>query len=164
MQLHANVQAVQDDLDRADARTVPLSLPRSGSCPRPCTPPPRRPPSSASRCGKIANSLIFDADGAPLLVLTSGAHRVDTRRLAAALGLDLTSGPPRNFVREHRPAEDRPARRPIGHPGPVRSLADILPSREVHRTAGLPAVPQADLPTTYAEALRITAGTPADVA
>ncbi len=27
--------------------------------------------------GAIANSLLFDVDGAPLLVLTSGAHRVD---------------------------------------------------------------------------------------
>jgi prolyl-tRNA editing enzyme YbaK/EbsC (Cys-tRNA(Pro) deacylase) len=28
--------------------------------------------------GAIANSLVFAADGDPLLVLTSGAHRVDT--------------------------------------------------------------------------------------
>ena len=28
--------------------------------------------------GAIANSLLFDADGAPVLILTSGAHRVDT--------------------------------------------------------------------------------------
>ncbi|TAL18772.1 MAG: YbaK/EbsC family protein, partial [Frankiales bacterium] len=27
--------------------------------------------------GAIANSLVFTADGEPLLVLTSGAHRVD---------------------------------------------------------------------------------------
>ena len=31
---------------------------------------------SAARLGAIANSLIFNADGAPLLVMTSGAHRV----------------------------------------------------------------------------------------
>ena len=37
--------------------------------------------------GQIANSLIFDADGEPLLVLTSGAHRVDTAKVAAALGV-----------------------------------------------------------------------------
>ena len=37
--------------------------------------------------GAIANSLVFDADGHPVLVLTSGAHRVDTAYLAAALGL-----------------------------------------------------------------------------
>ena len=36
--------------------------------------------------GAIANSLVFDADGAPLLVLASGAHRVDTRKVAALVG------------------------------------------------------------------------------
>ena len=36
--------------------------------------------------GAIANSLVFDADDAPLLVLTSGAHRVDTGKVAALVG------------------------------------------------------------------------------
>ena len=36
--------------------------------------------------GAIANSLVFDADGAPLLVLASGAHRVDTAKVAALVG------------------------------------------------------------------------------
>src|SRR6202011_3742624 len=36
--------------------------------------------------GAIANSLVFDADFAPLLVKTSGAHRVDTARVAALVG------------------------------------------------------------------------------
>lgn len=36
--------------------------------------------------GAIANSLVFSADGAPLLVMTSGAHRVDTARVAALIG------------------------------------------------------------------------------
>ena len=36
--------------------------------------------------GAIANSLVFMADGAPLLVMTSGAHRVDTALLAERLG------------------------------------------------------------------------------
>src|SRR5690625_2838198 len=35
---------------------------------------------------QIANSLIFEADGAPLLVIASGAHRVDTRKVADDLG------------------------------------------------------------------------------
>ena len=37
--------------------------------------------------GAIANSLIFSAGGIPVLVLTSGAHRVDTAWLTARLGL-----------------------------------------------------------------------------
>ncbi|NIR37173.1 MAG: YbaK/EbsC family protein, partial [Actinobacteria bacterium] len=36
--------------------------------------------------GAIANSLVFDADGSPLLVLTSGAHRADLDRLAETVG------------------------------------------------------------------------------
>lgn len=36
--------------------------------------------------GAIANSLVFLADGAPLLVLSSGRHRVDTAGLAKRLG------------------------------------------------------------------------------
>ena len=37
--------------------------------------------------GAIANSLVFSADGAPLLVMTSGAHRVDTAKVAALTGV-----------------------------------------------------------------------------
>ena len=36
--------------------------------------------------GAIANSLVFSADGAPLLVMTSGAHRVDTAKVASLIG------------------------------------------------------------------------------
>ena len=35
--------------------------------------------------GAIANSLVFLADDQPVLVLTSGAHRVDTAHLAAQM-------------------------------------------------------------------------------
>src|SRR5690554_7800544 len=40
--------------------------------------------------GAIANSLVFALDGEPLLVLTSGAHRVDTDWLGHRLGGVLT--------------------------------------------------------------------------
>jgi prolyl-tRNA editing enzyme YbaK/EbsC (Cys-tRNA(Pro) deacylase) len=36
--------------------------------------------------GATANSLVFSADGGPLLVMTSGAHRVDTVKVAALVG------------------------------------------------------------------------------
>jgi prolyl-tRNA editing enzyme YbaK/EbsC (Cys-tRNA(Pro) deacylase) len=36
--------------------------------------------------GAIANSLVFDCDGEPLLVMASGAQRVDTDLLARMLG------------------------------------------------------------------------------
>ena len=41
--------------------------------------------------GAIANSLVFAADGEPLLVMTSGAHRVDTSRVAALVGASVVS-------------------------------------------------------------------------
>lgn len=37
--------------------------------------------------GAIANSLVFTADGHPLLVIPSGAHGVDTRGLERSLGV-----------------------------------------------------------------------------
>jgi Cys-tRNA(Pro) deacylase len=37
---------------------------------------------------QIVKSLVFDADGEPVLALTSGANRVDERKLAAHLGVD----------------------------------------------------------------------------
>ena len=42
--------------------------------------------------GAIANSLIFTLDGEPVLVLTSGAHRVDTAWLGEHLGGRLAAG------------------------------------------------------------------------
>src|SRR6185312_2098454 len=73
--------------------------------------------------GQIANSLIFDADGEPLLVLTSGAHRVDTARLAAELGVDKLKRATPEFVREHT-GQPIGGVAPVGHPRPVRTLLD----------------------------------------
>src|SRR5206468_9869718 len=51
--------------------------------------------------GAIANSLVFDADGEPLLVLTSGAHRVDTGNVAALLRVRRVERAGPEFVRAH---------------------------------------------------------------
>src|SRR5579863_6526225 len=50
--------------------------------------------------GAIANSLVFNADGAPLLVLTSGAHRVDTSRVASLTGSAAVARADARSVRE----------------------------------------------------------------
>jgi prolyl-tRNA editing enzyme YbaK/EbsC (Cys-tRNA(Pro) deacylase) len=73
--------------------------------------------------GAIANSLIFDADSAPLLVLTSGAHRVDTAKLAAALGVEHLGRASKDFVYEHT-GQRIGGVAPVGHPAPVRTLID----------------------------------------
>ena len=46
--------------------------------------------------GAIANSLIFNADGAPLVSTSSGAHRVDAGRVAALIGADKVERPTRS--------------------------------------------------------------------
>jgi prolyl-tRNA editing enzyme YbaK/EbsC (Cys-tRNA(Pro) deacylase) len=116
--------------------------------------------------GQIANSLVFAAEYAdrtePVLVLTSGAHRVDTAKVAALLGAERLRRATPEFVREHT-GQPIGGVAPVGHPAPVRTLVDtaLAPYREVWASGG---VPRAVYPTTYDELLRVTGGTPADVA
>src|SRR3982751_6472693 len=51
--------------------------------------------------GAIANSLLFDAGGSPVLILTSGAHRVNTKATAARIGVPALERAAPDFVREH---------------------------------------------------------------
>jgi prolyl-tRNA editing enzyme YbaK/EbsC (Cys-tRNA(Pro) deacylase) len=111
--------------------------------------------------GAIANSLIFAADGEPLLVLTSGAHRVDTAKVAALIGATKVKRADPDFVRA---ATGQPIGgvAPIGHPKPVRTLVDKwLAAHEVVWAAA--GHPYTVFPTSYEELVRITGGTPADV-
>ncbi|MBO3745523.1 YbaK/EbsC family protein [Streptosporangiaceae bacterium NEAU-GS5] len=111
--------------------------------------------------GAIANSLIFDADGAPLLVLTSGAHRVDTAAVARLIGAEKVRRATPEFVREHT-GYPIGGVAPVGHPAPVRTLVDkwLDGHEQVWAAAGHPHMV---FPTTYAELLRMTGGTAADV-
>jgi len=112
--------------------------------------------------GQIANSLIFDAEGEPLLVLTSGAHRVDTAKVAAGLGIAKLRRATPEFVREHT-GQAIGGVAPLGHPKPVRTLVDVdLAKHDVIWAAG--GVPRAVFPISYAELVRVTDGTPTEVA
>jgi len=95
-------------------------------------------------------------------VLTSGAHRVDTAKVAADLGIDALRRATPEFVREHT-GQPIGGVAPLGHPKPVRTLVDVALEQypEIWAAGG---VPRAVFPTTYAELLRITAGTAAEVA
>jgi prolyl-tRNA editing enzyme YbaK/EbsC (Cys-tRNA(Pro) deacylase) len=116
----------------------------------------------AIEVGQIANSLIFDADGEPLLVLTSGAHRVDTAKVAADVGVAKVRRATPEFVRTHT-GQPIGGVAPLGHPAPVRTLVDIELER-YHEIWAAGGIPQTVFPTTYAELVRITGGTPATVA
>ena len=111
--------------------------------------------------GAIANSLVFDVGGDPLLVLTSGAHRVDEAQVAGLLGVPAITRATPDFVRRHT-GQAIGGVAPVGHPEPIGTLVDIELARheQVWAAAGHP---HTVFPTTYEELLRLTAGTPAEV-
>lgn len=119
--------------------------------------------------GAIVNSLVFAVDGgrdaedepAPLLVLTSGAHRVDETKVAGLLGVAGISRADAAFVRRHT-GQAIGGVAPIGHPEPIGTLVDIELARheQVWAAAGHPS---AVFSTSYDELLRLTAGTAAEV-
>jgi prolyl-tRNA editing enzyme YbaK/EbsC (Cys-tRNA(Pro) deacylase) len=111
--------------------------------------------------GAIANSLLFDAGGTPVLVLTSGAHRVDTRLTAERIGVQRLTRASADFVREHT-GQVIGGVSPIGHPAPVPTYVDTWLRRHpvVWAAAGHPATV---FSTTYDELVALTGATPVDV-
>jgi prolyl-tRNA editing enzyme YbaK/EbsC (Cys-tRNA(Pro) deacylase) len=111
--------------------------------------------------GAIANSLLFDADGSPVLILTSGAHRVDTAKVAAMLGATTLKRATPEFVREHT-GQVIGGVSPIGHPGRLPTYLDSWLRRYevVWAAAGHPA---AVFSTSYDELVVMTGATEIDV-
>jgi prolyl-tRNA editing enzyme YbaK/EbsC (Cys-tRNA(Pro) deacylase) len=111
--------------------------------------------------GAIANSLVFNADGTPLLILTSGAHRVDTAGVAAACGFATVRRADPEFVRAAT-GQAIGGVAPVGHPAPIRTLVDVwLDKHEVVWAAG--GHQHTVFPTSYAELITLTGGEPAEV-
>ncbi|MFD2763229.1 YbaK/EbsC family protein [Micromonospora eburnea] len=160
--VHPNVRAVQQALDDAGAQDGSGAASRVRLLPDAVHTAAAAAEALGVGVGAIANSLIFDADDAPLLVLTSGAHRVDTAGLAASLGITRLRRATPEFVKRHT-GQVIGGVAPVGHPEPLRTVVDtaLRAYDEVWAAGG---VPRAVFPTTYAELLRITAGTPTEVA
>ncbi|GMQ99145.1 MAG: hypothetical protein BMS9Abin17_1708 [Acidimicrobiia bacterium] len=78
--------------------------------------------------GAIAKSLVFDVDGAPVLVLCSGDRRVDENKLAALRGGSAAKPASRDRVLEITgyPAGGTPA---MGHRTPLDVVADVSLAR-----------------------------------
>ncbi|WP_426762786.1 YbaK/EbsC family protein [Pseudarthrobacter sp. 1G09] len=72
----------------------------------------------------IANSLIFELNGAPLLILASGAARVDTGLVADLLGEGRIRRASPDFVLEHT-GQVVGGVAPVGHPHRIRTLLDV---------------------------------------
>ncbi len=111
--------------------------------------------------GAIANSVVFDVDGEPLLVLTSGAHRVDEVKVAGLLGVRRITPASPEFIRRHT-GQPIGGVAPIGHPEPIGTLVDVELARYDHVWAAA-GHPRAVFCTSYEELLRLTAGSAAEV-
>jgi prolyl-tRNA editing enzyme YbaK/EbsC (Cys-tRNA(Pro) deacylase) len=106
--------------------------------------------------GAIANSLVFWSDDEPLLVMTSGAHRVDTAALAERLG--------RGYIKRATPEQVRDATgqviggvAPTGHPAPITTFVDeaLAEFAELWAAGG---TPHTVFPLTFAELVALTGG------
>lgn len=110
--------------------------------------------------GQIANSLVFTLNDEPILVLTSGAHRVDTEWLGTRLG--GTIGRASKEVVKKATGQVIGGVAPVGHPRPVRTFVDtaLKAYGEVWAAAGHP---KTVIPLTYEQLLMVTSGTPTAV-
>jgi prolyl-tRNA editing enzyme YbaK/EbsC (Cys-tRNA(Pro) deacylase) len=107
--------------------------------------------------GQIVKSLVFVADGTPVVALLSGSDRVDVMRLASAIGAGTA-----------RRADGEEARAgtgfaiggipPLGHAQPVLVVMDegLLAHAEVWAAAGLPDAVFRVAPEQLREAARAT--------
>jgi len=163
MQQHPTVRAVQDALAAAGVRDAAGRPSEVRILPEPAPTAAAAAEQLGIEVGAIANSLVFDADGAPLLVLTSGAHRVDVARVAKEHGIGTVKRAKPDFVREHT-GQAIGGVAPV-HPGrpPIRTLVDtaLFAFDEVWAAGG---IPHAVFPITPAELERLTGGTVTDVA
>ncbi|SFS92654.1 YbaK/EbsC family protein [Saccharopolyspora flava] len=73
--------------------------------------------------GAIASSLVFLADEQPVLVMTSGRHRVDTDLLARSIGAGEVRMASAKQVRAAT-GQAIGGVAPIGHPAPLRTFID----------------------------------------
>ena len=116
--------------------------------------------------GAIANSLLFAAPGdddepRPVLLLTSGAHRVDTTATAARIGVRSLDRATPDFVRAHT-GQVIGGVSPLAHPEPVPTWIDVALEQydEIWAAAGHAT---AVFSTTYDELVRLTGATPVSV-
>lgn len=111
--------------------------------------------------GAIANSLVFELEGSPLLILASGAARVDTNLVAEQLDSGRIRRASPEFVLEHT-GQRVGGVAPVGHPTPLRTLIDIHLSGYPLLWAGA-GDHQSMLSITYEDLARVTDAQPLEV-
>jgi prolyl-tRNA editing enzyme YbaK/EbsC (Cys-tRNA(Pro) deacylase) len=156
MAMHANTQRIVDILAGAGAGGEVREFDESTHTAKEAA--------AALGCpvGAIASSLVFMADDTPLLIVTSGGHRVDVGIVG-----DLLGGAK---LRQATPEEVRSATgfpiggvAPVAHPQPIRTLVDVA-LRDYPVVWASAGTPRAVFSTTFAELVRLTGGEEAAVA
>jgi prolyl-tRNA editing enzyme YbaK/EbsC (Cys-tRNA(Pro) deacylase) len=134
MNLHRNSRRVVEAAAEAGLDLEVTRFPQDGS----------RTAADAARSigcpvGAIVKSLVLDSPEGPVLVLTSGANRVDEAKVARALGIERVW---RADADTARAATGYPigGTAPFGHPAPLRTLLDedLLAFEQVWAAAGTP--------------------------
>ena len=156
-ELPASAKRVQEALEAHGVETTIVYLER----------PARTSAEAAAAVGcrvdQIAKSLVFRLaeSGRALLVIASGAHRVDEARLAAAVGEPLGKADA-EFVRAHTGFAIGGVA-PVGHPAPLTTLIDthLLEWEQIWAAGGHP---HTVFPLAPADLVRITGGRVVSVA
>lgn len=154
--LSTSAQRVQDALDAAGVPTriveydVPARTSAEAAAVLGCT------------VGQIAKSLVFkSASGAPILVIASGAHRVDEAKITSLAG-EAIGKADASFVREAT-GYAIGGIPPLAHATRSRTFIDrnLLAYETVYAAGG---TPHAMFPIAPAELVRVAGGTVADTA
>lgn len=112
--------------------------------------------------GQICSSLIFANEGNPILILTSGRHRVDTEKVAAEQGLTALERADADLVKNSTGFAIGGVA-PIGLLNPITTYLDkaLADYPTIWAAAGHP---HAVFPTTYEELLHVTGAKAIEVA
>jgi Cys-tRNA(Pro) deacylase len=110
--------------------------------------------------GHIAKSLVFTVNQEPILVVASGANRVDEKRLGALLGGKIRRADPETVKQATGYTIGGVA--PLGHPAPLPVYidSDLLQYDLVYAAAGLP---DCVFPLTPDELIHATGGRVVDL-
>ncbi|GAA1050585.1 YbaK/EbsC family protein [Arthrobacter russicus] len=111
--------------------------------------------------GSIANSLIFELAAEPLLIVASGAARVNTGLVATLLGCGKIRRASPAFVFEHT-GQHVGGVAPLGHPRPIRTIVDASLAEQPILWAGA-GDHLSMFSIEYPELLRITGAQPLQV-
>ena len=112
--------------------------------------------------GQIVKSLVFEADGETVLVLTSGENKVDTDKVAIAFNVSKVGKVDADKTREVTGYAIGGVP-PLGHTTKMKILIDETFKKfdEIWAAAGHP---HFVFPTTYEELVRLSGAIPTDVA